>query len=202
VCRHNAQKCFELCSRVGQLRSGSAVTPAIVAASHGHIEPLAYSKFVYSHCERAVSGNFALYSAASNNHYAAVEFLLQQGNNVNVNQQRRNGKSALFVAALRGHTSIVRLLLHHSANASLRDRYDRDALAYLSFHTRSHYDCAVLLIWHGASAPRSLEAETRKFSRIPSLILEILPQPIAEEMLEHVLALSVRSRELRKLHRN
>jgi hypothetical protein len=63
------------------------------------------------------NGCTPLMSAASNNHTAVVDLLLETGASVNVQDQLGHG--ALFLAAQHGHADMVKLLLDHGADVNM-----------------------------------------------------------------------------------
>jgi ankyrin repeat protein len=84
----------------------------------------------------------ALYAAARNGHREVVEYLLDQG--ADVNARGVFGATALQWAAFNGHTGVVELLLARGADPDLRDsRFDADAAGWA--HEGGHGNIVAML---------------------------------------------------------
>lgn len=84
----------------------------------------------------------ALYAAARNGHREVVEYLLDQG--ADVNTRGVFGATALQWAAFNGHPEVVELLLARGADPDLRDsRFDADAAGWA--HEGGHGNIVALL---------------------------------------------------------
>lgn len=117
----------------------------------------------------------ALHHTAGQRHDTTVRILLENGMDINVQNER--GRSALFQAIGSGHEPTIRLFLEHGADITLTDNFGWTALHVAAF--QGHVSVGALLLDHGAdinSGPRGMTplhiATLRKNLEFVDLLLE------------------------------
>ena len=101
-------------------------------------------------------GDTALSAAAVNNHLAVVQYLVQQGADIDKGNTNGAGLAPLHYATARGHFEIIRYLLEQGA-----DRDKSNCYCYTPLHIaaeRGRLEIAKLLMLYGAD----LNARTQK----------------------------------------
>ena len=83
-----------------------------------------------------MTGQSALIYAANNGNAPIVNLLLENG--ANVNDQDDEGNTPLMIASERGHQETVKLLIESGANMNAQDEYKRTALMRASEDGRSN----------------------------------------------------------------
>ena len=78
-----------------------------------------------------------LHLASEAGHTEVVRFLLENGGNVNA-QDQMNGETPLHLACEAGFSDIVQLLLDYGADASIENVYKKRALHYADATTQVH----------------------------------------------------------------
>lgn len=114
----------------------------------------------------------ALYIAASNGHFEAVELLLKS--RANLNHTDGEGKTALIGASENGELEIVKTLLKAGASANDQDSFGWTAVMWAGY--MGHFDTAKVLINNGANRKQLKESIfLGAVQRGDSLLLELLP---------------------------
>lgn len=101
------------------------------------------------------SGNTALKIASKKNHFELIDYLIEQGADVN-SRSTRNRSTPLHAAAYRGHYEVVQLLLKHGADISARNHNGNTPLSLAA--KKNHARVVELLLQSGAS----LEVQNNK----------------------------------------
>ena len=120
-----------------------------VAAAHGHVQTLS---LLAAHKEGALDtrdhhGLTPLHAAAAKGHAQCCLFLLQNGSNAHVGDDK--GRTALHSAAYAGETLCGITIIRMGGSADLLDKQDRTAIT--AAVSSGHRECA-----------RSLEEEARR----------------------------------------
>lgn len=97
--------------------------PIAIAAALGNKVRLL--KYFY---ESKADMKMTLFSAASNGHYEAVNYLLSIGLNPDERDPEQNDDTAMIQAAFGGHLAIVKRLIEAGANIKAKDRYGQGVL--------------------------------------------------------------------------
>ncbi len=91
-------------------------------------------------------GQTALMSAANNNHFDTIKFLISCG--ANINATRNTGLTALMVASQAGSEKVVEYLIQNGADINLITNEGADAFIYATQY--GNVPCAALLLEAGA----------------------------------------------------
>ena len=86
-----------------------------------------------------------LHVACKNNNLPLVEYLLQNGFDINV--RNSDNRTPLHVACNEGHLQIVQFLVEKGADINVKDNLNETPLSLASYH--KHHDVAMYLIRHG-----------------------------------------------------
>ena len=146
-------------------QSSNGDTAAIKASHFGHIHVLRELVTAWKECRKSSPGEMAstipqflqvsnargtspLMRAAQEGHRDVVQYLLNQG--VNVDQRNLHKMTALLLAAQRGHTALCELLLQHGANYHATNDPQNSTALQLACR-RGHTDVVRVLVQAGAT---------------------------------------------------
>ena len=93
-------------------------------------------------------GDTALSAAAKNNHFAVVQYLVEQGADMNKGNTEGAGVAPLHYVCSRGHLEVAQYLLEQGADRDKADNYGRSPLHYAAADGR--LETAKLLMAYGA----------------------------------------------------
>jgi ankyrin repeat protein len=124
-------------------------------------EECQFTDIISYHTETGLSKNqinYCLYIATERGHYKIVEFLVQQGADVNarpeeptktfsLSKKPRNDKTCLYIAAEKGFYHLVRLLLENGAEINAKSEYQTPL--YIAYK-KDHLEIFHYLILKGA----------------------------------------------------
>jgi len=113
------------------VKSPTGTTPFHVAASRGHVHLMEYLLEKGAKKDATMRGGAtALHCAAESGKAAAVEFLLNGRQRLDVNAKRSDGSTALHTAALRGDVATMKLLLELGADVLEKSADDSTVLHF------------------------------------------------------------------------
>ncbi|KTC87308.1 MULTISPECIES: ankyrin repeat domain-containing protein [Legionella] len=143
-------------------KSETGIPPLFIAAQRGHLGLMRLflsnnADIVNDTCSS--NNASALYVAAENNNYEAVETLLDA--KANVNLACKNGATPLHAAVANGNERMIKLLLNHGANLRAILTNDEEKLTVFDLANGSP----------GLMSLLNKEAETTKISSSPYILL-------------------------------